>query len=149
LFIFVILSSLSFFSYQFDPHFFFIATWFIFFFIFVWLMFFFNLVPHHFVSFSFYIRFGSHSFNYHLFLSIFSNWVFSLISSLIIWFWIIFMSNLISILLIAIYFVYSSFFNFIPWHFVVKNSTLLLFKVCLLWRWSQGHDKGPEFRILT
>jgi len=76
----------------------------IFLFYFVLLIFFFNLVPHHLVLFIFYIKFCSHSFNCYLFIFIlFSNWILFSISSLSIWFWFIFMSNLISFLFIDIF----------------------------------------------
>jgi hypothetical protein len=80
------------------------------------LIFFFNSAPHHLVSFNFYVKFNSHSFDYCLFI-FFSipNWI---LWSLNIWFQIIFISSLVIILLLFYSFFIVLFFNFISRYFI-------------------------------
>jgi hypothetical protein len=103
-----------------------------------WLIFFFNFTSHHLVSFIFYIKFDMHSFDCCLFVcfNYFSNWILFSISSLSIWFQIIFILNLVPIILIVISFVldlFIAFFLFLPlvfWWFGTSLRYFLGFAFC-------------------
>ena len=132
-------SVLSFYFYiQFCFHSF-VCYLFCFYFIFFWLIFFFNFIPHHLVSFNFFIKFYPHSFKCYLFIFLsFFYWILFSISSLSIWFWFIFMSNLVPFLFIAICFVWKKnfidfFLDFIPQYFVIENFISLFFRIYLTW----------------
>ena len=86
--------------------------WFLFvlFLIFFGLIFFLNFIPHHLDLIIFCIKFCLYFFHCYFFHYPFSNWILFSISSLNIWFQIIFIWNLVSILFIAISFVLNLFF---------------------------------------
>jgi hypothetical protein len=112
--------------------------------------FFFNFTPHHLISFIFYIKFDMHSFDCCLFVcfNYFSNWILFSISSLNIWFQIIFILNLVSIILIVISFVldlFIAFFLFLPlvfWWFGTSLRYFLGFAFC-------GISFGLMIRVMS
>jgi hypothetical protein len=103
--------------------------WFLFalLFIFSGLIFFLNFIPHHLDLINFCIKFYLYFFHCYLFFYPFSNWTLFSISSLNIWFQIIFIWNLVFILFIAIFFVWI--FFFIVFSFQFHPSIFFWFKI--------------------
>jgi len=99
-------------------------------------------------SFVFCIQFGLILFIVNCFFNFFY-WSFSSISSLKIWFQIIFISNLVAIFYHYFFWIFLLyfFFNFIPWYFV-NLEFYCVNKVCFICGSSKAHDQGHKFQRL-